>query len=269
MTTEAEHVAKLAVQAAGASTVKSTDGLREFLLVPDGFTMKDISDEHSLHVSKPVYIAQEVTLQTQDSLVDYVDRFKSPGSMLFADVEVDKIAAWIDYHEKDNASNMAHRALLALARSEEWRLWNGISGKLQDQLTFARFIEENAADIRAPAAGELLDAVRDLQVHRKVNFIKAVRTQSDNENFEYSEETNATGKRGELEIPTKFVLGLPVYFGEPDVELHAFLRWKLDEGRLTLGVQLHRVEHVRQAVFKQIVAGIAERTKCLAVFGKL
>jgi uncharacterized protein YfdQ (DUF2303 family) len=269
MTTEAEHIAGLAVKAAGASAIASADGSRQFLVVPDGFTLKEISDEHSLHVTRPRYIAQRMTLQTQDSLVDYVNRFKDAGSMLFADIEADAIAAWIDYHEKDHASNMAHRALLALARSEEWKLWNGISGRLQDQLTFARFIEENAADVRAPAAGELLDAVRDLQVHRKVNFIKAVRTQTDNENFEYSEETNATGKRGELEIPTKFVLGLPVYFGEPDVELHAFLRWKLDEGRLALGIQLHRVEHVRQAVFKQIVAGIAERTKCLAVFGKL
>jgi hypothetical protein len=38
---------------------------------------------------------------------------------------------------------------------------------------------------------------------------------------------------------------------------------------LTLGIQLHRAEHVRQAVFKQIVTQVAERTGCLAVFGKI
>ena len=101
-----------------------------------------------------------------------------------------------------------------------------------------------------------------------MNFIKAVRTATDNENFEYSEETNATSKKGDLELPTKFVLGLPVYFGEPDTEVHAFLRWRLDDGALTLGIQLHRVEHVRQAVFKQIVLDVASRTECPAVFGK-
>lgn len=39
-------------------------------------------------------------------------------------------------------------------------------------------------------------------------------------------------------------------------------------GSLKLGVQLHRTEHVRQAVFKRIVLDVADRTKCQAVFGK-
>jgi hypothetical protein len=105
-----------------------------------------------------------------------------------------------------------------------------ISGKLKPQLEFARFLEENGADVRAPSAGELLEAVprpsgasqgqlhqggpyrqrqRKLRVHRRDD-----------------------GKtRGGIELPTKFVLGLPVYFGEPDTEMHAFLRWKLNPTR--------------------------------------
>jgi hypothetical protein len=42
-------------------------------------------------------------------------------------------------------------------------------------------------------------------------------------------------------------------------ELYAFLRWKLDDGNLRLGVQLHRTEHVRQAVFRGLVVDIAGR----------
>jgi uncharacterized protein YfdQ (DUF2303 family) len=268
MTTEAEAISKLAGKAAAPSVVDIGDG-RKFLVAPDAAIIRDVSDEHDLKVGSPRYIKQAPTLQTQDSLVDYVNRFKGADTILFADIGADTIVALIDYHAAKQAAHVAHRASLVLARSEEWRLWTDISGKLKPQLEFARFIEENAADVRAPSAGELLDACRDLQVHRKVNFIKAVRTQSDNENFEYSEETNATGKRGELEIPTKFVLGLPVYFGEPETEVHAFLRWKLDEGALTLGIQLHRLEHIRQSVFRMIVMAVAERTGCPAVFGKL
>src|SRR5690606_14184241 len=122
-------------------------------------------------------------------------------------------------------------------------------------------------DIVAPSAGELLDTVRDLHASRKVNFIKAVRTASDNENFEFTDETTAK-TRGGLELPTKFLLNLPVYFGEPPVEVYAFLRWKLDDGQLHLGIQLHRIEHVRQAVFKQIVLDVSGRTACPVVFGK-
>jgi len=56
--------------------------------------------------------------------------------------------------------------------------------------------------------------------------------------------------------------------GEP-VSLFAFLRWKLDDGALSLGVALHRAEHVRQDVFKAIVDDAAARTERPAVFGRL
>jgi uncharacterized protein YfdQ (DUF2303 family) len=267
MATEAEAITKLAQKSITAQEIKTDDG-RTFLVLPDGTNVREISDEQGLQVTTPRYIKQSVTLQTQDSLVDYVNRFKTDETSLFADIAANSIVALVDYHGKGEPAHVAHRATLTLPYSEEWRLWTEVSGKLKAQLDFARFLEENAADIRVPSAGELLDACRDLQVRRKVNFIKAVRTSSDNENFEYSEETSATTKRGDLELPTRFVLGLPIYFGEPETELHAFLRWRLDEGSLTLGIQLHRVEHVRQSVFKQIVLAVGERTACPVVFGK-
>lgn len=267
MTTEADAIAKLAQKAAGATTIK-TDDAREFLILPDGFQDREISNEHGLFVSTPAYIKQAVTLQTQDSLVDYVNRYRDHDTLLFADIAANTIMALLDYHAPGAAANVAHKASLRLPFSEEWNLWTAISGKLKPQLEFARFIEENGADIRAPDAAELLEAVRDLQAHRKVNFIKAVRTASDNENFEFQDESKAT-TRGGIELPTKFKLGLPVYFGEPETEVFAFLRWAIDadKGGLTLGIQLHRVEHVRQAVFKLIVQGVSERTSCAAVFG--
>lgn len=266
-TTEAGVVAALAAKASGAHVVK-TDDNREFLILPTGFSKDEVSDPYGLKLTKPRYIKQTVKIETADSLVDYVNRFKGPTSMLFAEISSNRIVGLLDFHAADAAEHVTHRVNMELPFSEEWQLWTKISGKMMPQLEFARFIEENAADIRAPAAGDLLDACRDLQVHRKVNFIKAVRTNSDNENFEYSDETNATSKRDSIEVPTKFVLGLPVYFGDKEREIHAFLRWKLDDGALMLGIQLHRLEHVRQAVFKEIVQDVADRTSCPAVFGK-
>jgi len=267
MDTEAEVISDLARKALAPTTFKTDDG-RAFLVTHDSANVREISDEHGLQVNTPRYIKQAVTLQTQDSLVEYVNRFKTADTVLFADIAANTILATLDYHASAKAAHVAHRAALTLPFSEEWGLWTRISGKLMSQLEFARFLEENGADVRAPDAAELLEACRDLQAHRKVNFVKAVRTSSDNENFEYTDETKATTKAG-IELPTKFKLGLPVYFGEPDTEVFAFLRWKLDDGQLNLGIQLHRAEHVRQAVFKQIVAGVAERTGCVAVFGKL
>lgn len=269
MSTEAEEVAKLAQKATThAQFVKSSDG-REYLITPKDCECREVTDPLSLPLYEPPLTRQWVTLQTVDSLVEYVTRYKGTDTILFADIDTNSIVAVVDYHAPDKAAHSAHRASLKLAFSTEWTEWGRISGRLMDQLEFARFIEENGADVKAPVGAELLETVRDLQAHRKVNFTKAVRTSSENENFEYSEETEAKGRKGGIEVPTKFQLSIPVYFGENDVDLFAFLRWKLGDGNLTLGIQLHRVEHVRQAVFKQIVLEAADRTHCPAVFGKL
>lgn len=269
---EAEVVAELAVEAAGSvQSVKTEDGRLLFLLpaAGGGFRVEDHSDPQRL-IEPPPHIAQAVTLQTLDSLVEYGKRFCTADTVLFADIDRNSIRAVIDYHGPDKAARAAHSATMVLPYSVEWATWTGIDGKLMEQLEFARFLEENAGDVTAPSGADLLEACRDLQAVRKVNFIKAVRTSSDNESFEYTDETTASTKKGDVEIPTKFELAIPVYFGEGATPLQAFLRWRLEEGSgLKLGIKLHRAEHVRQAVFKQIVFGAADRIERPAVFGKL
>lgn len=269
MSTEADSVAALAVRAQGGQIITTATG-RELLILtgPGGQTMQEVTDPHGLIPGVPARIAQRVTLQTVDSLVDYAERFKTDTTLLFADITTNSISALIDYHGAADPQNVDHRATMALPFSSEWAIWTGASGKLLEQLEFARFLEENAADIAAPSGADLLETVRDLQARRKVDFRKAVRTASDNENFEYTDNTTATTKNGGVEVPSKFLLKIPVYFGDPPTEVYAFLRWKLEEANLKLGIVLHRAEQVRQAVFKQIVLDAAERTSRSAVFGK-
>lgn len=265
---QAETIAALAVKAAGIASIITTASGREYLLAPHGFHHTDISEPNAIEAKKPKLIDQLVTLQNADALVEYLNRFKGEQSLLFANVEQSVIVAAIDYHAKDKAELVKHKATLALPFSEEWKTWTGITGKLQPQLEFARFVEENAPDIKVPDAATLLEAVRDLQARRSVNFIQAVRTDSDNENFEFTDTTEARTKGG-LELPTKFVLNIPVYFGEPPGEMYAFLRWKVDDAKLQLGIKLHRAEHIRQAAFRTIVTAMQERTNVLPVYGKI
>lgn len=265
---EAATIADLAVRALGAPSVIKTDDGKTFLIHPEGFDCRDVTPTNALEVLPPKIIEQAVTLQNADALVAYVERFKGVGTLMFADIDASRIVAAIDYHGTDKPSLVRHKGTLALPFSEEWKIWREIDGKLQQQLEFARFLEENNPDIKAPAAADLLEAVRDLQARRQVNFIKAVRTSSDNENFEFTDETEARTRDG-IELPTQFVLSLPVYFGEPPTELRAFLRWKLDDGKLMLGIKLHRAEHVRQASFKAIVTAVVERTGVDVIYGKI
>ena len=266
---DAQTIAELATRT--QPTVVTHEG-RSFLIVPPGSDALDITDPQDR--AQPKRVIQGVTVQTVDSLVDYVARFSNTESVLFADISGNSITALIDYHAAAQEGvvtpeQVGHRASMVLPFSEEWRTWTSISGKLMEQLEFARFLEENACDVAAPSGADLLETVRDLQARRKVDFRKAVRTSSDNENFEFTDNTTATSKNGGVEVPSKFLLKLPVYFGGESVELYAFLRWRLEEGGLKLGIQLHRAEHVRQAVFKQIVNDVAHRTERVAMFGKV
>jgi uncharacterized protein YfdQ (DUF2303 family) len=200
-TNTAETIADLARQQAVAHIVQSADG-REFLIIPDGMTKYDVPDEHGLTRTPPSYLKQSVTLQATDSLGDYVNRFKIADTVLFADIAASSITAVLDFHAASKgdvgpaAKRGVHRATMQLPFSEEWNIWKGISGNLKPQLEFARFLEENGGDVVAPGGAELLEACRDLQANRKVNFIQAVRTSSENENFEYTDETEARTRGG-------------------------------------------------------------------------
>lgn len=264
---QAETIERLAQAAAVITQVKTDDG-RLFTIVPNTHQAKDITPPGWLPPNKPKYIKQDVTVQTLDSLVDYVNKYKSENTMLFADVANSRIVAHLDYHGKSQAEFVVHRATMSLDFSEEWKAWTDIDNKLMKQLDFARFIEENSADIAAPSGADLLEVCRDLQAVRSANFKKAVRTNTDHENFEFTDNTDIRGKNG-VEVPTKFELAVPVYFGERNVPLQAFLRWNLVGETLALGVALHRREHVRQALFKEIVTGAADRTDLTAVFGRV
>ncbi len=271
--TENDTVAELATRGVVAPSIITTQAGRELLILPDGqggAKFEDVTEPGAIEPAKPLWVDQRVIVQTAESLAQYANDHKGAGTVLFADIAASAIEGVIDYHRDAKAERKAHRVRLELPHSIEWKTWAGIDGKLMGQLEFARFLEENAADIEAPSGAELIEACRDLQANRKVSFTKAVRTASDNENFEYVDETTANPKKGGVEIPSRFQLRIPVYFGGRTYPLFAFLRWKLEEGEgLKLGIKLHNPEHVRQAVFKEVVAEVADQTGLTAYFGRI
>lgn len=265
-----EKIADLAVQAQRrAEIVVGAEG-RKFLVTPMDTRVQEILDDpYGMIVPAPVRIKQPVLVQTADSLVDYANRFKGESTVLFADIAANRILAVIDYHGKDAPAHLDHSAVLELPYSEEWKAWTGMhSRKFVSQLEFVQFIEENAADIVAPSGADLLEVCRDFHAVRKADFKRSVRSSGGVECFEFGENEEARAKGGTVEVPTKFQLAIPVYFGGRSVELNAFLRWKPNDGDLLLGLSLNRPEHVRQALFKEIVDDVAGRTELLAVFGK-
>lgn len=299
-TTEAEAVTALAARALGtvAVDVLELDGRNHVFTTEKTHSGETVrhevlrpTDDHGLVGEKPSRVAGGVTVETQDSLVDYVRDFKGTGSRLFASISSNVIVAVLDYHAgrtdavKDMGGESAepdtlhdyvpepdhgqHVATLRLPFSEEWQTWTGQDGKLVDQVMFARFIQENAPDIETPDAATLLEMVRDLRGSRSVKFTGEVNLNSDRDSFVYEDKVNVGSARGELVIPDAFTLRLPVFFGGESVTIQAQLRHDVgDNGKLALGFKLLRRESVRQATFRKLVDDVAGQAGVPVVYGQ-
>lgn len=205
-------------------------------------------------------IKQNVRIDVKDSFVEYVQAFGDDATRIFADLGANRFVAQIDYHvDNGNVGAVEHVATYGLQQSEQWLRWAGISGKLMGQSDFVRFLEENCADISVPDTATLLEICRDFSAKRKVDFREAVRLDNGARQFEYAEEIKGGTRSGEIEVPSKFVLQIPLYYGEQSQEVQAFLRYAID-GALQLGIELHRPKFVQTAAFEAIGRDIWERT---------
>lgn len=259
--TDAQAGAELALAAQVGIVCINAKGNREFIAVPNGeggYDLEQITQDHAADVHLPKIVTQHVKLQTALSMADYVNAFKNEGSVLFADISTDTIVAIVDYHREPTmlddlptAALGVHKATLLLPKSLEWKIWTGSDGQLMKHVAFASFLEENSIDITDPSGASLLELCRDLQVKANMNFNSSIRY-GDAVNIEYQKGDDVSTKDN-LQLPTQITLSIPVYFGEPPVQVTAFLRREIAEGVLKLGYKLSRAEAVRQAEFHRIV----------------
>lgn len=269
--TEAGQIADLTKAAISREPrVISGPGGRSFLITANEDVVKDITPTGAGTTFVPDRIRQAVTLQTAQSLGDYLERFKTDASVLFANIDADQIVGAIDYHNPSRADLVQHRATLNLPFSTEWGLWTAIDGKMMSQLDFARFLDENKDDISSPRGADLVEIVKDMIAVETANTKASVRINSDNVDFTFAASTDArSGTGGQLEVPKEFELRIPVYFGEAPVPMVARLRWKNAADGVQFGVVLLRKENARQDEFKRVVAEVSATAKLPVYYGAL
>lgn len=269
--TEAGQIAELtkAALAFNPQIIEGPGG-RSYLLTSPEVSAKDITPAGAGKTFRPDHIAQAPTIQTAQSLGDYLKLFKTASSVLFANIAQNQIVGAIDYHAADAAELVAHKATLTLPFSTEWKLWNEIDGKMMSQLDFARFLDENQDDISSPRGADLVEIVKDLIAVDTANSKASIRINSDNVDFSFTASTDArSGSGGQLEIPKEFELRIPVYFGEEPLPMKARLRWKNGAEGVTFGIVLLRKEQARQDEFKRVVREVSATADLPVFYGAL
>lgn len=260
---EVKAAAELAIAAVNglpAAIMKTEDG-RVFKAHRNDVSVAEITEPGQKEIYPPRQVAANVKLQTSGSLKAYLNRFKNVDSMLFADITTNSLHGVIDYHGAGHdthgftgiltAKHAIHSAVLILPKSKEWEVWVGNNEKLMSHEGFASFLEENALDVETPNGGDLLELCRDLQVKSGTEFKSSIRM-GDTVKFEYKKDNEIN----ELQLPSEFIISIPVYFGEPPISLRCLTRRKIDDGNLFLGYKIVRLENARQQEFQRIVSDV-------------
>lgn len=247
-------------------TFGTEDG-RQFAFVPDSYGLKDISDPLRL----PARARHIVTLDDRGSMTAYVNRFQRGETVLIADFTALTISAVIDFHLDNEvapegaAGACDFRADFKLLPSEEFLRWDAMQGKMHPQAEFAEFLDENACDIADPDPATMVEISRELEATIGAVFKSAVAPESGDRKFQYETETKT---KGDVIVPRRFSLSIPLYNGEGPEILEARFRFRAMPDGLLLGFVWHRVEYQRRAFFNAIATQIAEDTGCPVFAGR-
>ena len=128
MTDKTEHEALRETLAVAKN--HSADNLHgAFMAVPEGFNIKSLEEFQD----QPNRITATPEFRDTASLAHYLNRFETPGRILFSCPAKASICAVIDYHEGSTPSHCAHNATFKAAQrpwevDEPERRW-GISGR--------------------------------------------------------------------------------------------------------------------------------------------
>jgi uncharacterized protein YfdQ (DUF2303 family) len=258
--------------AAGAAlgeprTAASADlpGAGVFTLVPKDYEVKDLES----FLPRPLRIKQEVVLYDTDSFIGYVKEFMTGSTLVFFDVQQETFLAAFDYHEIDKPSWNEHSAAFKPRRSVEFTAWMDSNRKQMTQVEFARFLEENLPDVVEPNSAELLQVALTFEAKKSVEFASGVRLANGQIQFQYDEVVRGAAQKGTIEIPEKFVLGIPIHVNGPAYRIDVRLRWRLQEGKVVFWYEVVRPHRFIEHALKEISQRIATETALPLLAGSI
>jgi uncharacterized protein YfdQ (DUF2303 family) len=248
-TAENENGALLTAGMALSKPKKLDPAVLSYVLVPEGAKVQEFDRRND----PPVRIHSSAVFYDAGSFCRYVKTYQDLGSHIFGDELKGAFLAILDYHAGSTTPRWGHHhALLQLRPTEAWKRWLPSTGKRMDQVTFATFLEDGLPDIAEPAGAVLLEIAKEFEVRRNVSFSSGVRLNNGQHQLEYQEQLAETAKKGTVTVPETFVLGLAPWVGVELYRLQARLRYRLQDGKLSLWYDLVRPEEIVRAAFGDV-----------------
>lgn len=213
-----------------------------------------------------------------DSFCNYVRDHATEDSSLYLRPDIKKLEfsaiAYIDDCKRNSPNWRQEKVTYVPETSVEWEEWTKNNKQKMRQEDFALFLEEHLCDIVDDVNGKttaltLLQAVTNLYEVRNVTYGRTVSLSNGMASFEFREED---GQKGQIQVPTEFVVGIPVFEDGPAYTIRAKLRYRIDRnsGALCLWYELQLINRIfKNAIERQSNAISEKLTNVLPIYNGL
>lgn len=229
-----------------------------FFVVPEGFEVHDLGK----FLDKPARKQGRAQFNDAHSFCEYFKKHQM-ASTIYGQKAPPKFLAVFNDHRNDEAGHRDFTATYNCPLSKEWNTWNEKNGKAMTQAMFAQFIEDNLPDIVEPAGADMLEISRTLEAKKKVNFASGIRLSNGEQELTYEETVQGTASKGKLQIPETFSLGIAVLEGGTPYKVTARLRYRIQDGNLSMWFDLLRphkiLEDAANDIWTQIEAATGQK----------
>lgn len=230
-----------------AAKPQEFDAIPELLVyaLPNGESPKVVDLEQ--YAEFPRRKHSSIQVATTASLAQYLNEHREDGTTVYADEDAYTVTAVINDHGKGSPGHRDHRATLALVQTPACKRWTDAHAKMMSQVEFAQLIEDGLYEIVAPDGATVLEIAQSMQATIGSEFRSANRLTDGQTRFQYTETIDAkAGAAGDLTIPEIITLTFAPFNGSAPITIDARLRYRMQTGKLTLGVWLIRhVEAIR------------------------
>lgn len=186
---------------------------------------------------------------------------------IYRDVDAPAIVAVLNGNTKEGAGWGDFRVEIGFRFTPQWKKWKAIDGQMLPQVQFAEFVDDNLGDIVTPTGADMLEIAQYLSATRSVDFKSGVRLSSGQIQLQNVENLEVKVGAGQIAIPETITLGIAPVYGLPPFRVDARFRYRIEGGKLKLGIKLQRTEDIMAAVVNDMVAGTVAAEGRMAVTG--
>lgn len=205
----------------------------------------------------PEVVNETTSVANSPSFLTYFNRFKDERTLVTASRSGQRLIAHLDYHlNAGNPSPNRHSLIRVYKTDRRFNEWLTHNGKSFGQVRFAEFLEDRMLDVRSPEHADLLQSIVKFKALRSSACNSVIEGNGD-VRFEFVQSTSSPA--GGVVLPERIAIRVPVLEFEDEWDIHARLRYELNEGKVSFKYELIAIDDVTDLAFRTAIADLGKQ----------